>query len=174
MSKRTPISARQLVRQGDLYGTYRVELNGASISVVAAGAGIGFGSVAIADFPNKQLFIRGVSAQLAWVKQDNNIITTWSGDWAIGTAPNANTVLTDATDFDLLGASGGFAIGPAVAGKIAAPATPDRKTTELVKLWTAAEEVNLNLIVDAADITDATTGVVKVFGIVDFLMGMLP
>jgi len=173
MSKLNPITARRLVKQGDLYGIYRAELLGFSIPVAAAGAAIGFGSIAIADFPVKQTFIRGITASISWIKQDANIIATWSGAWALGSVPNANTVLTDATDFDIFGASGGTLIGPAVAGKIAAPTVPDRKTTELVKLWAANEEVNLNLIVNAADITDGTTGVVKAYGYVDFLVGQM-
>lgn len=173
MSKRNPYSARQWVRQGDLYGLVRFELNGVPISVSATGSAVGFGSAVIGEFPTKQLFIRGSAARLSFVKQDANIIATWSGDWALGSAPTADAVLTDATDFDVAGASGGFAIGPAVAGVIAAPAAPARTNIEVVKTWAAADEVNLNLLVDAASITDDETGVVKVYGTIDFMMAVL-
>lgn len=151
-------------------GPLRFELLGAPISIVAVGAAIGFGAVQIGDFLNKQLYIDSIAASIAFIKQDSNMIATWSGNWSLGSAPTADLTLSGA-EVDLIPST---AVGPAVAGKIAAPASPVRVSASLAtRLWTAAEEVNLNLIVNAADITDSTTAVVKAFGYVDFFIRQL-
>jgi hypothetical protein len=168
MSRNYPVSLNQQIRDGKVNGPYRIELRGQSISVLAVTTAIGFGSCVIGDFPNKRLYIRGIKASLGFVKQDANIIATWSGAWSLGSTPTADLTLAG-TDVDIIPST---SVGPAVAGRIVAPAVGSEVlvTTEITRTWTAAEELNLNLIVNAADITDSTTGVVKVFGYIDFLL----
>jgi hypothetical protein len=168
-----------------------VSTGGALISVAAAGAAIGFGSVSIGDLNRAVLhstaqvttpplvipslliqarpfIIQSVKSNLVFTRQDTNAIATWSGNYGIGSVPNADTTLTG-TDVDVFPST---AIGPAVAGKFAAPeallVTPATKNP-----WGITDELNLNLIINAADIVDSTTAVIKVQGYVDLTIQWL-
>lgn len=162
---------------------------GVAISVLAVTTAIGFGSISIGDLNRmvlggtgsgnaiqpvltaqaRTVSVQGIKANLTFIKQDANIITTWSGNYSLGTAPTADAVLSGA-EVDVMASQ---AIGPAVAGKIVAPEVVLTAFNTKATPWATADEMNLNLLVNAADITDSTTGVVKVFGYVDFLVGLL-
>lgn len=162
------LSLKKAIRDGLIPGRYRIELNQRAISLVAITTAVGTGSLAIDDLPLKHLFIRGVRAQLSFVKQDTNLIATWSGLWALGTVPAAADATLTGTEADLFPST---AIGPAVAGVFTS--SPAVLATEKSVLWGASDEVNLNLIANAADITDGATAVVKVSGFVDLYLGMI-
>lgn len=170
------LSLKKQIRAGQLVGVYRVEFNKVAISAVAAGAGIGFGSRVIDDFPVGNIALFGVVGRVGFTKIDSNIIATWSGNWAVGSTPTAAGALTVAGEFDILGPSGGTAIGPAVSGSI--PGTRVLKagfgTPIILDNTGGTLELNLNLSVAAASITDATTGVVQATGCIDMIMGLLP
>lgn len=162
------LSLKKAIRDGLVVGKYRVEVPGRNISVAAAGAAIGFGSLPVDDFPAKRLNIHGIRANLGFQRMDTNVIATWSGDWSLGSTPTADVTLSG-TDVDLIAST---PIGPANAAGLIAGVDVLVNTPILNRAWTAGEEVNLNLIVDAADITDGATAVIRVSGYIDFLLGM--
>lgn len=200
MSKAYPYATKRQIEHGLVAGVFRIPMGGAkdpgtTISVSAAGAAIGFGSVVLGDLSKivlsntgsglniqpkilelaREVFIRGVKASLSFIKQDANIGATWSGTWSLGTTPTADLTLSG-TDVNILDSSGaGVAIGPATAGKISAPALGSEviKSTDTPLLWGATDEINLNMTVGAADISDGTTGVIKIYGYVELLLGQL-
>jgi hypothetical protein len=149
-----------------------VEVLNREISVAAAGAAVGFGTLAIDDFPAGQVHISGIIARLGFARKDTNISSlVWEGDWSLGSTPTADVTLAG-TDVDIIASQ---AIGPAVAGVIAAPAAGVRILAPAIsRLWAAGEELNLNLLVDAAHIVDGSTAKVNVFGAIDFMLGFLP
>jgi hypothetical protein len=170
MSKGTTL--RQAVREGRAAGLYRVEVNRRNISIVAAGAGIGFGTLVLDDLPKGNVKLDMAAGAFGFEKQDANIIATWSGGWSIGTAPTAAGALTT-TESDILNASGGLAIGPAVSGNIPGTRQFKSPTGMPVDNTAGALEINLNMFVAAASITDATTGVIKVTGWLDLIMSFV-
>jgi hypothetical protein len=161
------LSLKKAIRDGLIVGKYRVEVPGRTISVLGVTTAIGFGALPLDDFPAKRLNIHGIRANLGFQRLDTNVIATWSGDWSLGSTPTADLTLAG-TDVDLIPST---AIGPAVSGNI--PGVDVLVNTPILnRAWTAGEEINLNLIVDAADIVDGSTAAIKVTGYIDFLLGM--
>jgi hypothetical protein len=161
------LSLKKAIRDGLIVGKYRVEVPGRTISVLGVTTAIGFGALPLDDFPAKRLNIHGIRANLGFQRLDTNVIATWSGDWSLGSTPTADLTLAG-TEVDLIPST---AIGPAVSGNI--PGVDVLVNTPILnRAWTAGEEINLNLIVDAADIVDGSTAAIKVTGYIDFLLGM--
>lgn len=162
------LSLKKAIREGLIQGVHRIEIPNRLISVAAVGAAIGFGALPFGDLPAKRLKIDAIRANLSFQRMDTNVIATWSGDWAVGSTPTADNTIAG-TDADIIAIQ---AIGPANAAGLISGADV-LVTTPITRTWTAAEELNLNLIVDAADITDGATASIRVFGYVDLLMGMV-
>lgn len=167
MAKGLPLSHKDAVRKGLIYGLYRVQVN-ANVSIAAAGAAIGFGSLAIDDIPKGVFDLRAATAAFKFTKLDGNLIATWSGNWSIGSALNVDTSLTS-TDQDIIPST---AIGPATAGVITG-ARVTMSTPAVIPNLAGASLLALNMLANAADITDSTTAVVKVQGFLDLQCGFL-
>lgn len=161
------LSLKKAIRAGLIPGRYRVSVHQLPVTVTATGAAVGFGSRAIDDFPLGQLFIRGIRHDLVFQAMDANLIATWSGDFSLGSVPTADVDVADPGEADLIAST---ALGPAVAGLFRSTGV---KTTETVIDWTSGLEVNLNLLADAASITDDESAVVNVTGYIDFLLGQV-
>lgn len=162
------LSLKKAIRDGLIQGVHRIEIPNRLIAVAAAGAAVGFGVLPFGDLPAKRLKIDAIRANLSFQRMDTNLIATWSGNWGVGSAPTADNALAG-TDVDIIASQ---AIGPANAAGLITGADV-LVTTPITRTWTAAEELNLNMLVNAADITDSTTASIRVFGYVDFLMGMV-
>jgi hypothetical protein len=166
---------------------------GVAISCVAITTGAGVGTIPIGDFNRivlgatgsgnslqpvataqaRTVSIQGIKANVSFIKQDANITATWSATWGLGTAPKTTATALTGAEIDVLGGASGQAIGPAVAGKIVAPEVVLTAFNTKTTAWAVADEMNLNLLVGAADITDGATGIVKAYGYIDFLLGLL-
>lgn len=117
------------------------------ISVVGA-AGDGFGGVKIYTFPEGRILVYGVTASLQVDELESDLEdSTAGGNYGIGTAIVSDADLGDATDVDLCPSTRIDPIGTAVGAALAASAHFDGTS--------AAKTVNLNLLIDDADI-DAT------------------
>ncbi len=121
-----------------------------TFTVLNGTANPGIGSVSVAGLPKGMLMILGSRVRgLIFSTASANAIATWDGDWAVGSAPNADANLSTAADFDLNGVTGGQAIGAATA-KVS--------PTQDVTSWKGAvldnkdgsKEVNLNVMIDDA------------------------
>lgn len=163
------LSLKKAIRAGLILGKYRIELNQRSMSIVAITTAVGTGSLAIDDLPNKGLLVLAVRPQLTFLKQDANIIATWSGLWSLGSAPAAADATLTGTEADVFPST---AIGPAVLGSFTSSPAP-LLTARTPAVWGVNDEINLNLVVNAADITDGATGIVKVSGYIDMLIGLI-
>lgn len=202
MSTLYPYSHNKRVKAGVVPGIYRLELNGApvmgavtavnpgglAISITGPVTANGFGTVPLGRLSRavlagagsglniqpslgkqaRNVEILSVRSNLTFIKQDANIIATWSGNYSIGTTASADANLAaPATDSDIVASQ---AIGPAVAGKLVAPEFD--LVTPFNKIWSTTDTINLNMVVLDASITDSTVGVIKVFGYLDFLLGL--
>lgn len=129
--------------------------------IVGNTTGVSFGGAKFYDFPAGRILVLGCTAYFPTITFGSTIGTGGSGDYAIGTAVNADGDLGDATDVDLLPSSAMLdpfvtRTGRSNAGTaLAAAAQFDGTTT--------AKDAYLNVIVDDADVSDGDTN-----GTVDF------
>lgn len=127
-----------------------VKLSG-TVAVASVGAAVGFGSLVVGDLPEGNILLLGAVAnvKLAGSSVDANLGNTWSGDFAIGSTATADVTL-DGTDVDVIPST---AMGPAVAE--VSPITRGANATQVILDNTDGSlELNLNVLVDAADIVD--------------------
>lgn len=142
-----------------------------TVNVVAAAAGVGFGSVVLAAFPEGNVLYLGAVASLrfsALGANAANVIPAFNGDYGVGTTVDADGTLSG-TEVNMVTST---ALGPAVAR-----VTPFARGTGAVQavLDNTAKtlNINLNVLMDAADITDATTVTLTVEGTLDIAYLML-
>lgn len=172
-SKGSPRSHRDAVRRGLVYGLYHVALNH-KITINAAGAAVGFGSLLIDDIPKGIWDLRYSSCALKFTKLDANLIATWSGTYGFGTTATADLTLAT-TEIGIIGSAGaGVAIGPAVAGVFsAARATQAPTQSPPYDNSSGSLAIFLNMTANAADITDSSAAVVLVQGFLELVGGFL-
>lgn len=130
-----------------------------AISVAAVSTGIGWGTAVIGDFPEGNILILGTVANLQFTATGTNATTTFDGDFSIGTTPTADSTLST-TDADIIAST---ALGAATA-RVSPVARGALGTPFLVDNTTGSLELNLNLLIDAANITDDTTVPLTVTG----------
>ena len=144
-----------------------------TVNVVAAAAGVGFGSAVLAAFPEGNVLYLGAVASLrfsALGANAANAIAAFNGDYGVGTTVDADgNLASPATDANLVTST---ALGPAVAR-----VTPFARGTGAVQAifdnTAKTVNMNLNVLLDAADITDATTVTLTVEGTLDIAYLML-
>lgn len=122
-----------------------------TVTVTATSTAVGFGTAVIGDFEEGNVLLLGAVSNLAFAGSgsDANLTADWEGDYAIGSAPTADVTLSGA-EVDIIPST---AIGAATAEVIAA--TRGANATQVMLNNTDGSlEINLNLLIDAADITD--------------------
>lgn len=129
---------------------------------VANTTGASFGGVKLYDFPEGRLLVLGVTASLGFVWTGEDIAQDGSGDFSLGTTITADATL-DSTDVDLLPSTAMtdpfvLGVGAATASALAASAQFDGTGT--------AKDLNLNVIIDDADVSDGASDVVLASGTV--------
>jgi len=152
MSKGLPRSLSRGDYQKQAISKIRIRLDH-TVTVSAAGAGIGFGSVVIAGLPEGQIKMLGAAVEitLSGSGADANLVDTFEGDFGIGTTPASDATITGA-DVDMIGSTA-LAAATAEVGVL----TNVINGTDAVFDNTAGTlECNLNVLIDAADITDAS------------------
>lgn len=150
-------------------GPVTIPVRGLSVTVAAAAAGVGFGTVVLAGLPQGNILLRAAVCYLRFQTTDTDVTATYNGDFAIGTTADADgTLLT--TEADVIPST---PLGPATARVTAfhrsqSAATGHLLTNNAMLIDNTAGTVNLNLnvLIDAADITDATNAPLTVDGVV--------
>jgi hypothetical protein len=142
-----------------------IDLTGKVVTVSAAGAGIGFGSLAISGLAEGNLLVLGLAGTVGFAGSgaDANLAATWEGDFGIGTTP-ADDGTISVGDVDLLAST---ATGAATAEVIAAQRIAAALAPTMFDNTAGTLEMNFNLLIDAADITDATSVDITLSGRVD-------
>ena len=132
-----------------------------TVSVTATGAAVGFGTAVIGDFPAGNVLVLGSVANLSFAGPTSaNLTDTWNGDFSIGTTPTVDVTLSG-TEVNLLASSATTVAAAEVSPKtryagVVTPALYDNTDGSL--------EINLNLLIDAADVVDGATVAVTVTG----------
>ncbi len=171
MSKGLPYSnARGAAAQAPDVRRFTYPVKNVTVNAAAAAAGVGFGTVVIGDLPEGNvLFIGGVS-YLQFLTADADIGATWTGSYGVGTTPDADGSLAT-TEINLIGSSSIAAatakLSPVTRGVSAADASEVFDNTD------GALEINLNFVVTAADIGDASAADFTVNGYVQLVFIVL-
>jgi hypothetical protein len=142
-----------------------IPIRALSLSIESVGAAIAFGTAVIAGLPEGFVNMLGAVAQLeiSGPVGSADLTDTWNGDFAVGRTATTDLTL-DGTDVDVIPST---AIGPAVAE--VSPVTKGLSAGALAGTifdnTDGSLELNLNLIVDAADVVDDKTVVMTVEGV---------
>lgn len=148
-------------RQEIIKQVFRVE--DAEMTVTGgASTAVGTGTIVIGDFPEGNILFLGAVAyfQFSGSGSDADIAADWEGDYSVGTVPNADADLGDATDVDIISSTALAAataeVSPRTRGVNATQAIFDNTDGSL--------EINLNFITDDNDVTDSTAVTMTVDG----------
>ena len=130
-----------------------VKINHA-VAVTATGAAVGFGASVIGDLPEGNILFLGAVGyvQLSGSGADANLDATWDGDFSIGTTPTADVNLTGG-DSDIIGST---ALGAATA-EVSPRIRAVNATQAMFDNTDGSLELNLNVLIDAANIVDGAT-----------------
>ena len=130
-----------------------IRLAGTALVVTDVSDQAGWGTVVIGDFPEGNILFLGAVADLQFTKGDANIIDAFDGDFALGSAPSTGNGALTATLGNLIpstamvqGSSGVSAANRGVNGQTLSGVVLDNTDGSL--------EMNLNVLVDDAAITD--------------------
>lgn len=150
-------------------GVVLIPVKGLLVTVAAAAAGVGFGTAVLRGLPQGNIVIMSAVAYLRFQTTDTDLAATFNGDFSIGTTPDADGTLAT-TEIDIIPST---PLGPAVARVTPVHRTQSAATgnvlTNNVLLFDNTDgslELNLNVLIDAADITDAQSAVLTVDGAV--------
>lgn len=136
-----------------------IKLRAFPIDLSATGSAIGFGTAVIGDFPEGNVLILGTVANLQVTNVDTDATTTFVAGFALGTAPTADLTLSGAEVNLVAETSFGAAtarVSPTVRGALGTPFMVDNTDGSL--------EINLNMTITAATITDDATASMTVTG----------
>lgn len=125
-----------------------------TVTVSAVSTAVGFGTVVIGDLPKGNVLLLGAVAyvQLSGSGSDANLAATWDGDFSIGTSPTADVTLSG-TEVDIIAST---ALGAATA-EVSPRVRAVNATQAILDNTDNAMELNLNVLIDAANITDDTS-----------------
>ena len=142
-----------------------------TVAVSAEAAGVGLGTVALGAFPEGNVLFLGAVANLrfsALGANSGNVIAAFNGDYAIGIWANTDGILSSPE----ANITASTALGPAVA-RVTPFARGSGANKVVLDNTDKTLNINLNVLVDAADITDATTVTLTVEGTLDIAYLML-
>lgn len=127
----------------------RVDIDHA-ISVTGDAAAANDGQVVIGDLPEGNILFLGAVSYVTFTGPTSaELSDTWEGDYGIGTAPDSNSALAG-SDVDIIAST---AIAAATAE--VSPRTRGEGTTDTIFDNTDGSlELNLNLLIDDANLTD--------------------
>jgi hypothetical protein len=141
-----------------------IPLRSVPVVVTSTGIAIGWGTSVISGLPEAHLRVMAVacSMTLSGNGADANLSDTWAGDFGIGTTP-ANDATITAGDVDLIAST---ALAAATAE--VSPTVVVANGVDLILDNTdGLLEVNLNVLVDAADIVDDQSVTLTADGVVE-------
>ena len=138
-----------------------VPVTNLAINVSAASTAAGFGTVVIGDLPEGNILFLGAVAYMQFTSADTDLTATFDGDYAIGTTALGSTTMTGTTA-DLVAST---ALGAATA-RVSPIARGVNATQAIFDNTDGSLEINLNMLIDAATITDDATANLTVTGVV--------
>lgn len=140
-----------------------------NLAVSVADGSPGWGTAVIGGLPQGNILLIGAVGYFQFTEADADVVNDWDGDFAVGTAPTADGSLAGG-EVDIIPststvqASGGVSSGNRGTHAAAVAGTVYDNTD-------GSLELNLNLLVDDADISGAAT--VTVNGVLHLLYSVL-
>ncbi len=137
------------------------------VTVAAALTAVGFGTAVLSGLPQGNLLILSAVAYLSMETTDTDLIAAFAGDFAIGTVATADVDVSDAGEFNIVASTEILAadrVVPMTRGTTTL--TSGVPTIQLLDNTAGDLELNLNVLVDAASITDDTSATLTVNGVV--------
>jgi hypothetical protein len=142
-----------------------VVMDAVAIPVTSVSTAVGFGTAVIGDFPEGNILFLGAVAYISFAGPgaSANLVDTWNGDFSIGTAPTADVTLSG-SEVDII---------PSTATTVAvAEVSPSTRATHSAAVTgtvydntDGSLELNLNFLIDAADISDGVTVAMTATGV---------
>jgi hypothetical protein len=164
-----PYTSKRKITFNTVQPPVTIPVRGLVVTVTAAAAGVGFGTVVLAGLPQGNILLRAAVCYLRFQTTDTDVIAAFNGDLSIGTTADADGTLAT-TEVDIIPST---PLGPATARVTAfhraqSAATGHLLTNNamLIDNTDGSVKLNLNVLVDAADITDAQNAPLTVDGVV--------
>lgn len=144
--------------------TLRLTLSAVALSLTGSTAVAVFDTTMLSGLPEGNLLLLGAVANLTFSGSgaDANLTDTFNGDFSLGTTPADDNTLT-AGDVDIIGST---AMAQAVA-EVSGPNRAANAVQAIIDNTAGTAELNLNVLLDADQVTNAATSVVTVDGTVD-------
>jgi hypothetical protein len=138
------------------------------VTVTATGAAVGFGTTVIGDLPEGNILLLGAVGYFQFGTADADIAATWDGDYSVGSTATVDVTL-NGTDVDILPST---ALGAATA-QLSPRVRSVNATQAILDNTDGSLELNLNLLVDAANIVDGATAVMTINGELTLLYSVM-
>lgn len=123
------------------------KVSNVTVSVDGA-SGVGWGTAVIGGLPQGNILLLGAIAYLEFDAPASGIVADWDGDYSIGSAPTADATL-NGSEVDIIPST-----ATTQAVSTVAPRTRGSNATQVMLDNTDGSlELNLNLLVDDADIS---------------------
>ena len=157
MAKGLPKSLKQAKRTNSVR---HIRIN-KTMTVSAVSTAVGFGTTVIGDFLEGNISFLGAVAyvQISGSGADANLAGNWEGDFSIGTAPTADVTL-NGSEVDIIASTS----LPAATNEIGVRTRAVNATPAIFDNTDNSLEINLNVLVDAANIVDDSSVTLTVVG----------
>lgn len=161
---RRPRHRRDMVKE-------TIVLDGKTIDITSVSTAVGFGTLVIGDFAEGNILYFGMAGTIGFAGSgsDANLVDDWEGDVSLGSTATVDVTL-DTTDVDLLAST---AIPAATAEVVDAFRVAEVATPIMLNNTDGSLEINLNMLIDAADIADDETVTITLSGTIELAYTVL-
>lgn len=143
--------------------TARLSVN-EPLSFTGTTATIEFATVALAGLPEGNILLLGAVANLTFTGPTSaNLTNDFEGDYSVGTVPTADTDLSDTGEANIIASTP----IPAATAEVSANVRATNATQAIIDNTDGSGEINLNVLIDADEVTNATTVIITVTGTID-------
>lgn len=157
----------------------RIPIN-TTVTAAAAGAGVGFGNATIGALPEGNILLLSSGGYFNFTSSSANLTATWGGSFSVGSTADADGSLAG-TEVNIVASSTIAAATSKTsnnnkglfAGSNASPGTFTASPPQLIVNTNKSVNAILNVVVNAADITDATSAPITVTGYLDLVFMVL-
>lgn len=140
-----------------------------SLSFTGATAAAVFATAVLSGLPEGNVQVLGAAANLTFTGPTSaNLLDDFQGDYGLGTTPADDNTIT-AGDVDIIGST---AI-PAATAEVSAGVRGVNATPAIFDNTDGSLEINLNVLLDADEVTNAETVAIAVTGTVDLIYTVL-
>lgn len=140
---------------------HKILVKDLELTVSATGAAVGFGTAIAGDFPEGNILFLGATGYLKFdgSGSDANLVDDFEGDFSVGST-GTDDVTLDGTDVDILPSTP----LPAATAEIGVRTRAANAAQAMLDNTDGSLEMNINALIDAADITDGESVVLTVNG----------